>query len=132
MSYLLDTNIVSAHVRRSSRLAHRFLQHSGRLFVPAMVEAELYVWAYGRDDPSELMRAIHEFLGDCHLLAFDSECARWFGQARATMQRGGVGIADMDLMIASVAVVHGLTLVTNNVAHFAPVPGLAIEDWLTP
>ena len=31
MSYLLDTNICSAHIRRPAGLAHRFVQYSGRL-----------------------------------------------------------------------------------------------------
>ena len=31
MSFLLDTNILSAQLRRPSNLAHRFMQYSGRL-----------------------------------------------------------------------------------------------------
>ncbi len=37
-----------------------------------------------------------------------------------------------DLMIASVALVHDLTLVTHNTTDFRNVPDLRIEDWLTP
>ncbi len=37
-----------------------------------------------------------------------------------------------DLMIAAVALVHNLTLVTNNTADFQSVPGLRLDDWLTP
>jgi predicted nucleic acid-binding protein len=32
MSFLLDTNILSAHLRRPSGLAHRFFQYSGQLY----------------------------------------------------------------------------------------------------
>ncbi len=32
-------------------------------------------------------------------------------------------------MIASIALAHGLILVTHNVAEFARVPGLRVEDW---
>ena len=35
------------------------------------------------------------------------------------------------LLIASVAIVHNLTLVTNNTADFQRVPGLRLDDWLT-
>jgi len=41
-----------------------------------------------------------------------------------------VTVATIDLMIASVALVHDLTLVTHNTAHFAHVPDLRLEDWL--
>ena len=38
----------------------------------------------------------------------------------------------VDLMIAAVALVHDLTLVTNNTKDFQNIPGLRLEDWLTP
>lgn len=36
------------------------------------------------------------------------------------------------LMIASVAFVYDLTLVTHNLADFQNIPGLRLDDWLTP
>jgi tRNA(fMet)-specific endonuclease VapC len=41
MSFLLDTNILSAQLRRPAGLAHRFFQHSGRLYTSSVVLAEL-------------------------------------------------------------------------------------------
>ena len=38
----------------------------------------------------------------------------------------------VDLMIASVALVYDVTLVTHNTADFENVPGLRLEDWLSP
>jgi predicted nucleic acid-binding protein len=49
MSYLLDTNICSAHARRPGGVAHRFIQHAGRLSMPTIVLAELYAGAYMLD-----------------------------------------------------------------------------------
>lgn len=43
MSFLLDTNICSAHMSRPAGLMHRFQQHGGQLYVPTIVFAELYV-----------------------------------------------------------------------------------------
>jgi len=37
-----------------------------------------------------------------------------------------------DLLIASVALAHDLTLVTHNSADFPNIPNLRLEDWLTP
>jgi len=36
----------------------------------------------------------------------------------------------MDLLIASVALVYDLTLVTKNTADFQNIPGLRLDDWL--
>ena len=47
------------------------------------------------------------------------------------MQVGAL-TSTVDLMIAAVAIVHDLTLVTNNVKDFRNVPDLHIVDWLTP
>jgi tRNA(fMet)-specific endonuclease VapC len=41
-------------------------------------------------------------------------------------------VSRMDLMIASVALVHNLTLVTHNTADYQSIPGLRLDDWLTP
>jgi predicted nucleic acid-binding protein len=35
-------------------------------------------------------------------------------------------------MIASAAIVHDLTLVTHNTADYIQIPGLRLDDWLTP
>ncbi len=43
MSFLLDTNILSVHLRRPSGLAHRFFQYSCRLYTSTVALAELSV-----------------------------------------------------------------------------------------
>lgn len=42
MSFLLDTNICSAYLRRPAGLSHRFIQHAGHLFLPTIVLGELF------------------------------------------------------------------------------------------
>jgi tRNA(fMet)-specific endonuclease VapC len=132
MSFLLDTNIVSAHVRRPGGLAHRFIQHAGRLHVPSIVLAELYAWAYRKDDPTETLAEIADLLTFVQVVDFDAECAHTFGQLRGTLLRAGTIVSTPDLWIASVALTHDLTLVTNNTKHFVNIPGLRLVDWLTP
>ena len=130
MSFLLDTNICSAHIRRPAGLAHRFIQHSGRLWMPSIVLAELYAGAYLLDDPRRVLAGIDDLRRDVGMLAFDDKCAEEFGKLRGVLKRLGVSGNPMDLMIASVAVVHNLTMVTNNTADFRHIPGLRLEDWL--
>src|SRR5262249_54987033 len=49
MRFLLDTCTISAHVRRLAGIQARFLQYPGRLYVPSVALAELYVLAYRLD-----------------------------------------------------------------------------------
>jgi tRNA(fMet)-specific endonuclease VapC len=117
MSFLLDTDTCSAHLKRPAGLMHRFVQHSGRLFLPSIVLAELYTWAYQRQNPSSLLRLIeNDLLPDMTVLDFDSGCAKEFGTVRGRMLQQWLGASRVDLLIASVALFHNLTLVTHNTA----------------
>lgn len=133
MSFLLDTDHLSAHVRRPSGLAHRFVQYGGRLYTSSVALAELYVWAFRRPDPSPALQSIETLL-ECELsvLGYDENCAREFGRVRVEMRRQGIEVPTVDLLIASVALVYDLSVVTHNTTHFARIPGLRVEDWLAP
>jgi tRNA(fMet)-specific endonuclease VapC len=60
------------------------------------------------------------------ILAPDLEACWVYGQSHRFLRDNGIPIGANDLWIASVAIVHGLPLVTRNVAHFRRVPGLEV------
>ena len=80
MSFLLDTNIISDHLKRPSGSFHRFMQHSGQLAVPTIVLGELYAWAYGRADPSTILGPLEDLAKQLEILPFDTESTRRFGK----------------------------------------------------
>lgn len=131
MSYLLDTNILSAHLRRPSGLQHRFEQHSGRLYASTVALAELYDWVYRRPDPAAALAAVDKMLlYEVAPIEFDNDCAQECGRVRAELRRQGIGVSALDLLIAAVALSFDLTLVTHNTKDFERIPGLRLEDWL--
>jgi tRNA(fMet)-specific endonuclease VapC len=65
------------------------------------------------------------------VLPFDEAAAAVHGPLRAQRERAGESIDEPDLRIASIALSRDLTLVTGNVRHFARVPDLAVENWLS-
>jgi predicted nucleic acid-binding protein len=132
MSFLLDTNIISDHLKRPSRSFHRFIQHSGQLAVTTIVLGELYAWAYGRSDPTTILGPLEDLVSQMEILPFDTESAREFGKLRVLLPRIGMTVDSVDLMIASVALAHDLTLVTDNTKHFESIPGLQHVNWLVP
>jgi tRNA(fMet)-specific endonuclease VapC len=132
MSFLLDTDTCSAHLKRPSGLMHRFVQHSGGMYIPTIVLGELYAWAYHRQDPTPvILRIERDLLSDVSLLDFDADCANEFGKLRAALRQYGISVSRADLMIAAVALVHNLTLVTHNTSDYRDIVGLRLEDWLT-
>lgn len=50
----------------------------------------------------------------------------------ADLYRDGHLISDADILIAATALVHGLTLVTENQAHFQRIRNLRIASWRIP
>jgi tRNA(fMet)-specific endonuclease VapC len=131
MNFLLDTNICSAHLRRPSGLTHFFIQHSGRLFIPTIVLAELYTWAFRRVNSRSLLRLIEdEILDDVRVLPFDELCAFEFGSIRGKLIQQGIALDTADLMIAATALVNDFTLVTHNLRDFQRIPNLQMVDWL--
>jgi tRNA(fMet)-specific endonuclease VapC len=119
-------------MRRSAKLAHRFIQHTGGLAIPTIVLAELYAGAYKHPTPAKLLSLLADLLKEVHLLDFDAPCAERFGEVRGTLLQQGITVSRMDLLIASVALAHNLTLVTHNTADYRNVPGLRLDDWLIP
>ena len=132
MSFLLDTDTCSHHMRRPTGLAHRFIQHMSRLSIPSIVLAELLAGAYLQDNPTSRLGHIADLLTDLAVIDFDSACADAYGRLRGQLKRLGFTIAPIDLLIASVAIAYDLTLVTHNTAHFNHIPGLRLDDWLVP
>jgi tRNA(fMet)-specific endonuclease VapC len=113
-------------------LAHRFFQYAGGIAISSISLAELYAGAYKRAQPARFLALIADLLQDVAVLNFDSACAEQFGKTRGVLLQQGIQVATADLMIASVALVHNLTLVTHNTADFQNIPGLRLDDWLIP
>lgn len=132
MSFLLDSDICSAHLRRPGPLFHRFMQHAGRLWISTITLSDLYTWAYKQTDPTLILDKVQDFLRDVQVLPFDNDCALKLGKLRGALLRQGVIVSPVDLMIGSIALVHDLTMVTHNTADYTNIPGLRLEDWLTP
>ena len=60
------------------------------------------------------------------ILPWTREAAEIFHDRRSLRTR----IGPMDLCIACIALAHGATLLTRNIADFRQVPGLRVENWL--
>lgn len=132
MSYLLDTDICSAFIKGSRQVWPKMMQHSGQLYVSAVTAAELFAWILRANASPNRQQAVLDFFNDVTFLDINRDVSRKFGEIRAAQLDQGRFTPEMDLLIASTTLVHGLTLVTHNTREFTDVHGLALEDWLTP
>lgn len=69
-----------------------------------------------------------ELLLQIRVIGFEELAARQFEQI--TRIPGLCKIGRPDLLIASIALAHGATLVTRNLRHFRQIPGLQLDNWV--
>ena len=131
MSFLLDSDICSAHLKQSGSLGSKLLQCTGRLYLSTVNLGELYTWALRAGAPPSRLQSLVDFLNDVVILDVTEPIGRKFGELRAGLLDLGQPAPTLDLFIAATALVHDLTLVTDNGPDFRNVSGLRIEDWLT-
>jgi len=96
------------------------------LAVSVVSLAELYEGTYRSANPETAQQAIKDLLSGYEMLNLSDAIVATFGRLRALLRRQGRLIPDLDLMIASTALAHDLTLVTRNQRHFSRVPQLRL------
>ncbi len=115
MRYLVDTNKVVDYLRQESDVVRQLqaLRRDG-LAVSIITVAELFEGVYRGANPTEAETGVQEFLAEVSVLPIDLEVSRVFGRERASLRSRGTPISDLDLLIASTAIVHKLTLLTGD------------------
>ena len=132
MSFLLDTDICSAQVKGHVAVHSRFIQYGGRLSISTVTLGELWTWVRRAKASPRRRQSLLDLLKQVQVLHVDDAVAEKFGEVRAWQLDRGLSTPDLDLLNAATALLHGITLVSHNTADYANVPGLSLQDWLTP
>jgi tRNA(fMet)-specific endonuclease VapC len=133
--YLLDTDTCIYLLNGNAQVKERVSQEGiEALAIAIPTVSELYFGAYNSARVEANVERVRTFLSPpCpRVLLLDESAAEHFGRDKALLRREGRPIGDMDLLIAAIARHHGLTVVTNNTAHFERLSGLILENWLEP
>lgn len=123
--YLIDANAAlysmdEGYAPLKARLANCV---PGEIALSVISYAEIAYGTYvGKPPPPEILEA---FVAAIPLLPFDEPAARAY--ALLPFKR-----ARFDRLLAAHALSIGATVVTNNEADFADVPGLSVENWTLP
>ena len=138
MSYLLDTNVVSETSKPFVNAGvSRFLAEAveDELCISVVSLAELHYGIQRLSQGAKRARLekwfadelLHRFEGRIFLM--DGMAAAEWGVIMARGERMGQPISEMDAWIAATASIHGLTVVTRNVADFAAHQGELLNPW---
>jgi tRNA(fMet)-specific endonuclease VapC len=134
VNYLLDTNACIALINGKAPSVRTRLQKAlaqdAKVLVSSVVAFELWYGVAKSARPEANARLLETFFaGPVSLLPFEPEDAKVAGRVRATLEATGRPIGAYDLLIASQALRHELTLITANGKEFGRVKDLEWEDW---
>ena len=131
MRYLADSNVWIQFLKRRNSAATARLQKTpaADIAVCSIVWAELLHGARKYEAPADRVSRVQAALSPYVSLPFDNAAAEHYAEIRDSLERSGTIIGANDLLIASIARAHNLTVATGNVDEFSRVPGLQVEDW---
>ncbi len=131
MTYLLDTNVCVVHLAGRSGKVQKKLQNIApqQIALCSIAKAEIIYGTLKGNYQAQAIASRQNFLNLFVSLPFDDIAADFYGKERARLAKLGQSIGPNDLMIASIALAHNLTLVTHNTREFSRVTNLQIEDW---
>ena len=131
-TYLLDTSVFSQPLRRKpvmSALSHWRDAGDANCKVSIVTLAEV---EFGIElEQSELRREKYRHLLQDRLVSVPCETDVWqrFARVKARQQKLGRMVADLDLLIASTALMFDWTVATLNHVDFSKIESLKWEDW---
>lgn len=132
--YMLDTDTCSYIMKRSHPSLLKRLQAVAVTDVCTSVvtKAELLYGVEVSPRRSQDAAALAAFLPYVEAFDLPDAAALHYAEIRADLKKRGEMIGANDLLIAAHARAMGLTLVTNNIAEFERIRGLALENWTRP
>ena len=132
--YLMDTNILSEIIKINPN--KNFIERlktipSAALFTATICVMEMRYGASKRGNLSDLWPRIEQHvLSKVRVLNFSYKEAIKAGDLIHQLYSSGQTIGIEDIMIGSIALCNGLTVVSANTRHFHRIPDLRVENWL--
>lgn len=130
MNYLIDTDIIVYSLKGNQSVISAFeMRLNDPKSISVITYGELVYGAKKSQKEAANMARVRRIAETFPIIDVSSAIIETFGHLKATLEKTGTVVADLDLIIASTALTHNLTLVTNNEKHFQHVPGLRVENW---
>jgi tRNA(fMet)-specific endonuclease VapC len=132
---LLDTDTLSEVMKgrdvQVRQKARQYLTVFGRFTFSLITRYEILRGLKAK----RAVRQIEKFEQRCqesNVLPLTDEITVRAADVYADLYQRGQLISDADILIAATAIVHGLTLATENTSHFQRIPHLNIVSWRAP
>ena len=128
--YLLDTDTLIYSLKGNEAVIQNLKTHQlDTLKISAISLMELYFGAYKSEKVAANLAKVRRIENAFDIVSVDFSIAETFGMLKSSLESKGTPLDDFDLVIASSALAHNLTLVSNNEKHFSRVEGLKLQNW---
>ena len=128
--YLLDTDTVIYCLKGDQTVLQNLALHiQDPLRICSITLMELYYGAHKSKKKTSNLAKVRQIESAFDVVPVDRSMSETFGELKSALENRGVPLDDFDLVIASCALVHNITLVTNNIRHFQRVDGLKLDNW---
>jgi len=128
--YLLDTDTLIYNLKGNDSIKRNLELHlEDPIKISVITLMELYFGAYKSEKVAGNLAKIRRIENSFEIVSTGKESAQIFGMLKASLKKSGAPLDDFDLLIASCAMTHNLTLVTNNTKHFSRIDGLKLTNW---
>ena len=129
--YLIDSDILIYFLKGKKEVVEKLTQiPNDDLYISRINYTELIYGAYNSSKINHNLKVIEPFLEKFKVLEFTKDSSLIFAKEKARLKKNGNIIADMDLMIASIAIENSCTLISNNLKHFERIQNLKLEPKL--
>ncbi len=128
--FLLDTDTVIYSLKGVNKVQKNLRLHThDPLYISTITLMELYYGACKSQQVNANLAKVKTIESSFNILTPGPETGEIFGRIKARLQSKGTRLADLDLIIAAIALTRNLTLVTNNQKHFGGIEGLQLTNW---
>jgi tRNA(fMet)-specific endonuclease VapC len=124
---MLDTSVCVTVLR--GRVVAARLPEVSECVLSVITVAELEVGIRRSVRPDAQRKAVQAFIDFFHVLPWDLDSTSHYGDIRVDLEKRGVVIGPLDLLIAAHARRLGATLLTGNVKEFRRVDSLPCVEW---
>jgi tRNA(fMet)-specific endonuclease VapC len=128
--FLLDTNILIYFFKGIGKVEQNLMSKAPKdIGMPAIVLFEIEVGIGKSKSPHKRIKQLNDLISVISVLPFGMKEARSAAQIRVQLEKKGIPIGPLDILIGGTALAHQATLVTHNIKEFGRIKKLQLEDW---
>lgn len=129
---LLDTDILSEFLRGNPKVVSKVDEHVKKIGIINLSIITYYEILNGLlyKDASKQLKRFNNFITLNKVVPLTMRSTKISAKLFAELRKKGEGIGHTDTLIAGIALVNKLQLVTNNTQHFERIKGLELDNWI--